>query len=138
MAVTNDYKGYMLFAFENGKLAKVDLASYETKTRRKKLTGAYSVKSALVGALCVPEDARLWLEASNGRKMILDSARIASKSARDTQGVQVFTLKGSHRLTSMSLYREGMTGNEHRYMPKSIPSSGTMPKEDDVMEQTTL
>jgi len=138
MAVTGDYKGYMVFAFENGKLAKVDLASYETKTRRKKLTGAYSVKSALVGTVCIPEDRRLWLEASNGRKMILDSARIASKAARDTQGVQVFTLKGAHRLASMSLYREGMTGNEHRYMPRTIPSTGTMPKEDDVMEQTTL
>ena len=138
LAVTADYKGTMLFAFENGKLAKVDLASYETKTRRKKLTGAYSTKSALVGALCLPQDARLWLEASNGRVMIVDSARVAAKTARDTQGVQIFSLKGAHRLTKLLLYRDGMIGSEHRYMPRTLPSAGYTPREEDVMEQTML
>jgi len=138
MAVTTDYRGSMLFAFENGKIAKVDLASYETKTRRKKLTGAYSVKSPLVAALCLQQDARLWLESSAGRVLIVDSARIARKGARDTQGVQVMTLKGKHTLTRATLYREGMIGSAHRYMPRSIPAAGSPPREEDVMEQTTL
>ena len=138
LAVTSDYRGMMLFAFENGKVAKVELSSYETKTRRKKLTGAFSDKSPLVGALCLTEDAKFWLEASNGRVMIVDSARIASKSARDTQGVQVFTLRGAHRVTKFSLYQEGSIGSEHRYLLRTMPGAGYTLREEDGLEQTTL
>ena len=138
MAVTTDYRGAMLFAFENGKVAKVDLAAYETKTRRKKLTGAFNTASPLVGILSLQEDARLWLESSAGRVMIVDSARIPMKTTRSTQGVQVMTLRGKNRLTKFTLFCEGMIGSEHRYTPRSIPAAGTVPREEDVMEQTTL
>ncbi len=138
MAVTSDYRGFMLFAFENGKIAKVDMASYETKTRRKKLLGAYNTASPLAGILQLSQDARLWIQNSSGRLMIVDSARIPVKTTRGTQGVQVMSLRGKNRLTVCSLFREGMIGSDHRYTPRSIPSAGSVPREEDVMEQTTL
>jgi len=138
MAATTDYRGAMLFAFENGKVAKVELSSYETKTRRKKLTGAYSTASPLVGIVCLREETRLWLESSAGRVLIVDSARIPQKTTRATQGVQVMTLRGKNRLIRFVPYREGMIGSAHRYTPRSIPAAGTVPREEDVMEQTTL
>ncbi len=95
MALFTKYEGYMLFIFENGKAAKVDMASYETKTRRKKLTGAFSTKSPLVYATYLPQDTELLLRSSASRMLIFHTAMILSKAARDTQGVQVMTLSKS-------------------------------------------
>ena len=95
MALFTKYEGYMLFIFENGKAAKVDMASYETKTRRKKLTGAFSTKSPLVYAAYLPQDTELLLRSSASRMLIFHTAMILSKAARDTQGVQVMTLSKS-------------------------------------------
>jgi len=138
MAVTNDYKGFMFFAFENGKIAKVELSSYETKTKRKKLTGAYSVKVPLVGMVCSESDVTLMLKATSGRVMLLDTARIAAKSVRDTIGVQILTLKGKHTLESITPYVEGTLSNPHRFYSKTLPAAGSMLKQEDIMEQTTL
>ena len=93
MAVTDDYSGYMIFVFENGKVAKVDMKAYETKTNRKKLIGAYSDKSPLVAALYIKEDAEILISASNGRRLLVSTAAIAAKSTKNTQGVNVMSLK---------------------------------------------
>lgn len=138
MAVTAAYGGYMVFAFENGKLAKVELSSYETKTRRKKLTGAYSTKEPLAGILCLEQDATLLLTASNGRLLLADTARIAAKTVRDTIGVAIMSLRGSARLVSAVRYEEGTLTNPHRFIPRALPAAGAAPREDDVMVQTTL
>ena len=138
LAVTADYSGYVVFGFENGKVAKVDLASYQTKTRRRKLTGAYSTKSPLVGIWAAPEDGVLLLAASNGRMLLLDTARISAKTVRDTIGVQVMNVKGKHTLASLVPYQEGRLQNPHRYTPRTIPSAGYQPQQEDIMEQTTL
>lgn len=138
MAVTADYKGYMFFGFENGKVAKVELSSYQTKTRRKKLTSAYSVKEPLVGLIASEEDVTLMLSASNGKMMLLDTARIAAKTVRDTIGVQVLTVKGKNVVASMKVFEEGMIANAHRFYPRTIPSTGYAPREEDIMEQITL
>ncbi len=138
MTVTNDYKGYVFFGFENGKIAKVELSSYETKTKRKKLTGAYSTKIPLAGVVSAESDITLLLKATNGRILLLDTARIAAKSVRDTIGVQVLTVKGKHTMESVRLYTEGMLANPHRFYSRSIPAAGSALKEEDVMEQTTL
>jgi DNA gyrase subunit A len=138
MAVTADYAGYMLFCFENGRVAKVELAAYATKTRRKKLTGAYNTKMPIAAMLCLADDARLLLSASNGRVLILDSARVSPKAARGSQGVQVMTLKPGLRMTTMRLFDDAMLSNPHRYMPRSLPSAGYTPREQDAMEQLTL
>ena len=138
MAVTNDYKGYVFFGFENGKVAKVELSSYETKTKRKKLTGAYSTKVPLTGIVAADGDITLMLKATNGKVLLLDTARIASKSVRDTIGVQVLTVKGKHTMESMRPYSEGMLANPHRFYSRTIPAAGSTLKEEDLMEQTTL
>lgn len=138
MAVTNDYKGFMFFSFENGKVAKIALASYETKTRRKKLTGAYSTKEPLVSLLSAEGDVTLLLKATNGKVMLLDTARIAAKTARDSIGVQVMTVKGKNVVAAMRVFEDGMLDNAHHYYPRSIPSAGYTPREEDIMTQITL
>lgn len=138
MAVTNDYKGYMFFAFENGKIAKVELSSYETKTKRKKLTGAYSIKVPSVGMVCSESDITLMLKSTSGRVLLLDTARIAAKAVRDTIGVQVLALKGKHTLESVTPYVEGTLSNPHRFYSRTIPAAGSMLKQEDIMEQIAL
>lgn len=105
MVATKDYKGMLLFAFENGKLAKVPLEAYQTKTNRKKLTGAYSDKSPLAGMVFFTEDKEFLLKASSGRMLLIHSGAINLKTTRSTQGVAVMKLKG-HRLFEISEYVE--------------------------------
>lgn len=93
MVVTKDYKGMLLFAFENGKVAKVPLESYATKTNRKKLTGAYSDKSPLVGLLYMPEDEEVLFKASSGNMLLVHTGALALKTTRSTQGVAVLKPK---------------------------------------------
>ena len=104
MVATKDYKGILLFAFENGKLAKVPLEAYQTKTNRKKLTGAYSDKSPLAGMVFFTEDKEFLLKASSGRMLLIHSGAINLKTTRSTQGVAVMKLKKGHRLFEISEY----------------------------------
>jgi DNA gyrase subunit A len=137
MAVTTDYKGYMLFFFENGKVAKVDLASYQTKTNRKKLVNAYSDKSPVVACAQIEEDCEFLLTSSKGKVLLIHSGAIASKSTRSTQGVSAMTLKRGAVLSKAQKYEEGMLTKPDRYR-KKIPSSGTMLSEEEQGEQLTL
>ncbi|MEG0114813.1 MAG: DNA topoisomerase (ATP-hydrolyzing) subunit A, partial [Hydrogenoanaerobacterium sp.] len=107
MAVTHDYKGYMLFFFENGKAAKVDMESYKTLTKRKKLLGAYCDKSPLIAAFYVTEDAEYMLTSTVGRMLLVHTGAIASKSTKNTQGVAVLTLQKNAKLASVKLYVQG-------------------------------
>ena len=93
MVATKDYKGMLLFAFENGKLAKVPLEAYQTKTNRKNFTGAYSDKSPLAGMVFFTEDKEFLLKASSGRMLLIHSGAINLKTTRSTQGVAVMKLK---------------------------------------------
>lgn len=93
MAVTTDYKGFMLFFFENGKLAKIDLSAYETKTNRKKLIKAYCEKFPLVNMFCVTEDKEYVMKSTSGRILLLNTGAIAVKTTKDSMGVSVMTLK---------------------------------------------
>lgn len=138
MAVTTDYKGYLLFFFENGKVAKVDLAAFETKTNRKKLTGAYSDKSPLVQLFCENGPKEFLLRSSADRALLLNSEVIATKSTRSTQGVAVLTLKKKAVLSSVQEFSEGMLENAHRYRTKTLPSTGSLLKEEDLYDQLQL
>gem|GEM_PF-820495 len=131
MAVTKDYSGYMLFFFENGKVAKVDMQSYYTKTNRRKLIKAYSDKSPLVAVRYIKEDAEFVLTSSAGRVLLFNSGAVASKSAKDTQGVNVLTLKKGQTLKSVEDYAEGRFKKLSRYRTKTLPSTGaTLSAED--------
>ena len=139
MVATKDYKGMLLFAFENGKLAKVPLEAYQTKTNRKKLTGAYSDKSPLAGMVFFTEDREFLLKASSGRMLLIHSGAINLKTTRSTQGVAVMKLKKGHRLFEISEYVEGTFAKPQRYRTKTLPTLGAMPaNEDSTDEQLTL
>ncbi len=138
MVVTEKYTGYMLFFFENGKVAKVDMASYATKQNRRKLIAAYSVKSPLVAMFHVEEDREFMLISTSGRRLIVHTGAIAPKTTRDTQGVQAMTLKGQHRLNEVVPFEDSMSVKAARYRTKSLPAAGATPLAEDVGEQMTL
>ena len=127
MAVTYQYDGFMLFFFENGKVAKVEMSAYQTKQNRKKLLNAYSDKSPLAAALYVKEDREVLLTASSGRMLLFHTGLIAPKTTKNTQGVQAMNLKKGQRLMSARLYEEGMLQNPNRYK-KSLPALGALPE----------
>jgi len=138
MAVTADYKGYMLFFFENGKVAKVELSAYATKNNRHKLIGAYSDKNPVVAMLHIEEDTEVLLTSTSGRRLLVHTGAIQPKTTRSTIGVQVLTLKGKHRLISAELYKAGTLTKENRYRTKNLPAAGAMPLAEDYGEQLTL
>ena len=130
-----DYRGFVLFFFENGKAAKVPLSAYETKTNRKKLTGAYSDKSPLVKAVALDADEQMALYSSDGRAAIFSTAQLLPKTTRNTQGVAVMTLKKKAVLENALLLKESGIVNESRYRSKTIPSAGAVLKEEDSPEK---
>lgn len=131
MIATKDYKGFLLFAFENGKVAKVPLDSFATKTNRKKLANAYSDKSPIVGIVFALEDKEFLLKASSGRMLLVHSGSLTLKSTRSTQGVSVMKLKKGHRLFEICDYNEGMFAKPQRYRTRSLPALGALPSNDD-------
>lgn len=139
ITVFNSYKGYMIFVFENGKLAKVDMSAYETKTNRKKLINAYSDKSVLASALYLQEDTDIVLCAENGRQLLVNTATITPKTTKSTQGVQVLKLKKKNdKVSSVHIYSEGEFEKEWRFRAKNLPAAGALPSANDVGEQLTF
>lgn len=137
MAYTTDFSGYMLFVFENGKAAKVDMSAYQTKTNRKKLISAYSDKSPVVAVIQLPEDGLVLLTASTGKLLLFHTGQIASKTTKNTQGVQAMNLKKGQRVISAQPYQEGSLKNEGRYK-KKLPAAGSLPSEEEAGEQMKL
>ena len=138
MAVTDDYSGYMVFVFKNGKIAKVDMSAYETKTNRKKLISAYSDKSPLVAAFYIKKDVELLLTASNGRRLLVNTAMIAPKTTKNTQGVAAMTIRKGHRVSDVVIFNEDMLKNAHRYRTRNLPAAGKLPAADEEGEQLAL
>jgi len=138
MVVTTDYSGYMLFAFENGKVAKVDLSAYSTKNNRKKLIGAYSDKSPIASILYVKEDCDILFKTSAMRFLLTHSGNITSKVTRTTQGISAVTLKKGQVLVSMEVYKDGTFKSPTRYR-KKLPALGALLSAEDAQgEQLTL
>ena len=135
VVLAGDYKGFVLFVFENGKVAKVPLSAYETKTNRKKLTGAYSDKSPLKAILALETDDLAVLYSSDGRAAIFSTAQLLPKTTRNTQGVAVLTLRKKAVLEGAALLSASGIVNESRYRAKTIPSSGAVLKEEDSPEK---
>ncbi|MFR0974219.1 MAG: DNA gyrase subunit A [Acutalibacteraceae bacterium] len=138
MAVTTDYKGFMLFFFENGKLAKIDLSAYETKTNRKKLIKAYCEKFPVVNMFCVTEDKEYVMKSTSGRILLLNTGAIAVKTTKDSMGVSVMTLKKGHRVSSVKEYTDDEFVKPARYRTRTLPAAGATLSADDVGEQLTL
>ena len=131
MVLPGDYAGALLFFFENGKAARVDLSAYATTSNRRKLTGAYSGKSPLAALLHLKEDRELAVYSTEPRALIVSTALLAPKSTRTTQGVQVLTLKPKYRLSEVKYLEESSITNLARYRCRSIPAAGAVLKEED-------
>ena len=130
-----DGKGFVLFFFENGKVAKVPLSAYETKTNRKKLTGAFSDKSRVVKILSLESDAQIALYSTDGRAMIFSTADLLPKTTRNTIGVAVMSLKKKALLQNALLLEESGIENVSRYRMKSIPAAGALLRPEDSLEK---
>jgi DNA gyrase subunit A len=130
-----EYTGNILFFFENGKAARVELSAYATKTNRKKLTGAYSDKSPVATVLPLFEETDLAVFSTDGRVVIFNSALIAPKSTRSTQGVNVISLKRRCIVEKALPPSETHIVNISRYKVRSIPAAGALLKPEDKGEE---
>ena len=130
-----DGKGFVLFFFENGKVAKVLLSAYETKTNRKKLTGAFSDKSPVVKILSLGADAQIAMYSSDGRAMIFSTADLLPKTTRNTIGVAVMSLKKKAVLQNALPLEQSGIENQARYRMKTIPAAGALLREEDSREK---
>ena len=134
-----DYSGHVLFFFENGKAARVELSAYATKTNRKKLTGAYSDKSEVKSIIFLPAEVEIAVYSAEGRALIFSSSRLSPKTTRQTQGVSVLTLKKKDKLASAVPIEKTAITNMSRYRMRSVPATGAILKEEDSEEkQLTL
>ena len=133
--VPGDYSGQLLFFFENGKAARVELAGYQTQTRRKRLTGAYSDKSPMVRAFLLREDLEMAVWSTEGRCLIFHTAALAPKTTRTTQGVAVMTLKPKYKVEGAAPLDRSPIQNAARYRAKSLPAAGALLKEEDRGEE---
>ena len=126
----NAYKGHFLFAFENGKMAKIPLASYETKTNRKKLVNSYSDASKLIKILYLPEDTDIVSYSSNGKILVFHSSSINPKTTRSSNGVNVMTLQRGAALKKVVELARTRLKEPDYYRTKNIPAVGCFQKED--------
>ena len=135
LVLAGDYKGFVLFFFENGKVAKVPLSAYETKTNRRKLTGAYCDKSPLVKVMAMEADDQMAIYSSDGRCAIFSTAQLNPKTTRNTQGVAVLTLKKKAVVQDAQPVSVSGITNQSRYRTKTIPSAGSLLKPEDSAEK---
>ena len=135
VVLCGDYKGFVLFFFENGKVAKVPLSAYETKTNRKKLTSAYSDKSPVVAIIGMAADDQMAVYSSDGRAAVFSTAQLLPKTTRNTQGVAVLTLKKKATLEKAAVLGASGIVNASRYRTKTIPSAGAILKPEDLGQQ---
>ncbi len=134
--VTTDYRGMLLFSFVNGKMAKVELSNYETKTNRRKLVGAYSDKAELCDIKLLTEDREIVAYADNNKVLALNTEKVPLKSTKSTQGVQVMKLtKKGAKMCRVLFSEDSGIGNLKYYTTKNIPAVGSFLKKDDTQDK---
>lgn len=138
MIATKDYSGNILFFFRNGKLAKIPLSSYQTKTNRKKLAKAYSDISPVCKLFFEQTSSEYLIISNNKRYLIIDSALISIKSTRTSQGVNVIKLNKDCFVENVKTYKDGDIYNSHKFRTKNLPARGVTPKSDDLEYQLKL
>ena len=138
MIATTDYSGYLVMIFDNGKAAKVPLSAYETKTNRKKLANAYTSKARLIKMFLVTENTDILVRSTNGRAIVFNTGMILPKSARDTIGVQVMTLKAKAEVDNAYIVTNDMAENVQKYVIKNVPAVGNLAKDLEDPDQLKL
>ncbi len=135
---TRDYKGFVLFCFDNGKATKVPLSAYETKTNRKKLINAYSDKAKLVEIMACTENEDIAFISSVNRALVVNTSQISEKTTKNSAGIQVQTLKKNQYVKAVKTAAEAQFANVNKYKTKNIPAAGSFLKEEDIAQQLTL
>ena len=139
MLLPGDYQGYLLYVYENGKAVKIPVKSFDTKSNRRRLTGAYSDKAPLAAILHLKEDGEAAIYSSDNRMLIVNTAEIAPKAVRTSQGAVVMALKKNKIVTKALLAEQVRISNPARYRAKSLPAPGAILKDEDAPEpQLTL
>ncbi|MEE0927548.1 MAG: DNA gyrase subunit A, partial [Acutalibacteraceae bacterium] len=136
MAATSGYNGFMVFVFDNGRVARVPMSSYVTKTNRKKLINAYCNKFNLHTVIYCEEECDLLLTSTNGRMLLISTTALSEKAAKDNGGIAVMTQKRGQRIYSAQKYVEGSLDKPHRYRPRNLPAAGQVKKDEDVEQMT--
>ena len=134
VCLPGDYSGNILFVYENGKVAKIAASSYDTKTNRRRLTGAYCDKSPLKAVRMLTEEEELVLYSTEGRALVFSTEQLAPKTTRSSQGVAVLTLKRKHVLDRAVPLAESLIQNVSRYRTRSLPATGALLREEDTGE----
>ena len=132
VAPAGDYKAHLLFFFQNGKVARVPVSAYETQTKRKKLTGAMSDKSLFAAGLVLAEDCEAVVFSTEGRAVVFHTAALSPKTTRNTQGVNVMTIKPKFRLEKAEFLADTQISNPARFRARSLPASGALVRVEDV------
>ena len=135
VCLPGDYQGSILFAFENGKVARVAMEAYATKSNRRKLTAAYSDKSPLRAVLPLTQEQQIVLYSTEGRALIFSTAQLQNKTTRASQGVNVMTLKRKATLDRAVPLAESGIVNASRYRTRTIPAAGALLKDEDREEK---
>ena len=135
LCLPGDYSGSLLFAFENGRVARVALSAYATTSNRRKLTGAYCDKFPLVQILPLTEDKELALLTNEPRALLVHTALLAPKTTRGTQGVQVMNIKPKYRLERLADVADTGITNQARYRTRTIPAAGALLRPEDSEEK---
>ena len=130
-----DYSGQILFFFESGKVARVELSAYQTASNRRKLTGAYSDKSPLAAIQELNGEREIVLYSTEGRALIFSTALLSPKTTRSTQGVAVMKLKPKYHVERAAAPEETAIVNQSRYRVRQIPATGALLREEDSEEQ---
>ena len=138
MVATRKYEGYMIFVFENGRVSKVPLSAYATKTNRKKLINAYSDKFPLSAVIYMEKDGDILLTSTNGRMLLINTGALQAKVTKDNNGVAVMTQKKGQRIFSVEEYKEGMLSDPHRYRTRTLPAAGSIKREGISGEQMQI
>ena len=136
MVQTKDYLGYVLFVFDNGRIAKVPLSSYATKTNRKKLINAYCDKYNLHTILYIKEDCDIFLTSTNGRVLLVNTSLILPKATKDNGGIAVMNQKRGQRIYSAEVVTEGMLDSPYRFRAKNLPAAGSFKKNEEETQLT--
>lgn len=132
MVLSGDYSGHLLFCFENGKCAKIPLKSYETKSNRKKLTGAFAVQSPLVAMFHLKEERDIVLKSTADKALCVNTEKIPVKSTRSSQGVNVMTLRKDALIKEVYLAEDSGIANPKKYRSRNIPAAGSVIKSEDI------
>ena len=136
--VAKDYTGFLVFCFDNGKVAKVPMSAYETKTNRKKLINAFSDKQTVVDILYFTENVDLVLISSVNRALVVNTSQIGEKTTKNSIGVQVQTLKKNQTVKSCITLEQAQLDNSAKFRTKNIPAAGSFLKENDIAQQLTF